>query len=147
LLLKKLDKTDRRIIEMLIEDCRRPYREIAEEVGLSESTVRKRVVKLIDEGIIEKFTVCLNKDLDEKKIQAFLTILPKSENLKDLIRDIKPYPELSEIYSLAGRCGLLIKVNVPDLSELDALVEALKARNDVEQVESVCVVLKSVKEE
>jgi DNA-binding Lrp family transcriptional regulator len=144
---KKLDKTDKRIIEMLLENCRRPFREIADEVGLSESTVRKRVIKLQEEGIISKFTICLNPDLGEKKIQAFLTVLPKSENLKDLIRDINPYPELTEIYSLAGKCGLLIKANVSDLTELDALIETFKARTDVEQVESVCVVLRSIKED
>ena len=145
--MKKLDKTDRKIITMLMDDSRRPYREIADEVGLSESTVRKRVIKLQEEGVIDKFTIRLGEDLDEKKISAFLTLIPKSENLKDLIRDIKPYPELSEIFSLAGRCGLLIKVNVSDLAELDALVESLKARGDIEQVESVCVVLRSIKED
>lgn len=145
--MKKLDKTDRKIITMLMEDSRRPYREIADEVGLSESTVRKRVIKLQEEGVIDKFTIRLSEDLDEKKISAFLTLIPKSENLKDLIRDIRPYPELAEIFSLAGRCGLLIKVNVSDLAELDALVESLKARGDIEQVESVCVVLRSIKED
>jgi len=145
--MKKLDKTDRKIITMLMDDSRRPYREIADEVGLSESTVRKRVIKLQEQGVIDKFTIRLGEDLDEKKISAFLTLIPKSENLKDLIRDIKPYPELSEIFSLAGRCGLLIKVNVSDLAELDALVESLKARGDIEQVESVCVVLRSIKED
>jgi len=145
--MKKLDKTDRKIITMLMEDSRRPYREIADEVGLSESTVRKRVIKLQEEGVIDKFTIRLGEDLDEKKISAFLTLIPKSENLKDLIRDIRPYPELAEIFSLAGRCGLLIKVNVSDLAELDALVESLKARGDIEQVESVCVVLRSIKED
>jgi len=145
--MKKLDKTDRKIITMLMDDSRRPYREIADEVGLSESTVRKRVIKLQEKGVIDKFTIRLGEDLDEKKISAFLTLIPKSENLKDLIRDIKPYPELSEIFSLAGRCGLLIKINVSDLAELDALIESLKARGDIEQVESVCVVLRSIKED
>lgn len=145
-MIKKRDKKDQKIIEMLLENCRRPFREIADEVGLSESTIRKRIIKLQEEGIIEKFTICLGKDLEEKRIQAFLTIIPKSENLKELLREIRPYPELTEIHSLAGRCGLIVKVNVPDLSELDALIEVFKARSDIEQVESVCIVLSSIKE-
>ncbi len=146
-MLKKLDRMDRKIIEMLLENSRRPFREIADVVGLSESTIRKRVIKLQEHGIIDKFTIRLGENLDEKKIHAFITVLPKSENLKDLIRDIRPYPELAEIYSLAGKCGLLVKVNVSDLTELDALIESFKARGDIEQVESVCVVLRRIKED
>lgn len=147
LMIRKLDKMDKKIIEMLLENCRRPFREIADEVDLSESSVRKRVLKLHEEGVIEKFTICLKSDLDEKRIQAFLTVIPNAENLKGLIRDVNSYSEISEIHSLAGRCGLLIKVCVPDLTELDALIESFKARNDVQQVESVCVILRTIKEE
>ena len=56
IVMKDLDEKDKKIIEMLFENSRRPYHEIAEEVGLSESTVRKRVIKLQEGGIIEKFS-------------------------------------------------------------------------------------------
>jgi len=65
--MKNLDEKDKCILEMLIADSRRPYREIAEEVGLSESTVRKRVIKLQEEGVIEKFTIKICRE-DERCI-------------------------------------------------------------------------------
>ena len=49
-LYERLDPTDRAIVDALRRDGRRSYREIARELGVSESKVRKRVHRLLDEG-------------------------------------------------------------------------------------------------
>lgn len=143
--MKNLDKNDKKILEMLIEDSRRPYREISEKVDLSESTVRKRVIKLQEEGVIEKFTIKICRE-DERCIVAFVTLIPKSQSeIKELLRETQVMPQCEEVYFLAGECGILIKVNVPEINELDALLESFRARSDVRSVERVCVVLKPIK--
>ncbi|MFX1327115.1 MAG: Lrp/AsnC family transcriptional regulator, partial [Promethearchaeota archaeon] len=65
--MKNLDDKDKRILEMLLEDSRRPYHEIGVDprVQLSESTVRKRVIRLQEEGVIEKFTIKICRE-DER---------------------------------------------------------------------------------
>lgn len=145
--MKNLDEKDKRILEMLLEDSRRPYHEIATDskVNLSESTIRKRVIKLQEGGIIEKFTIKLCRE-DERCIYAFLTLIPKNESeIKDLLRETVILPQCEEVYKLDGRCGILIKVNVPDTNELDAILEMFHSRTDIESVERVCIVLKPIK--
>lgn len=145
--MKNLDEKDKRILEMLLEDSRRPYHEIANDpiVDLSESTVRKRVIKLQEGGIIEKFTIKLCRE-DERCIYAFLTLIPKNESeIKDLLRETVILPQCEEVFKLDGRCGILIKVNVPDTNELDAILEMFRSRTDIESVERVCIVLKPIK--
>ena len=56
-----LDKTDIRILKLLANDSRISYAEIAREVHLSRMAVRERVMKMLEEGIIERFTVQLTK--------------------------------------------------------------------------------------
>jgi len=73
--MKNLDEKDKRILEMLIEDSRRPYHEIGKDVELSESTVRKRVIRLQEDGVIEKFTIKVCRE-EERCIYAFITLLP-----------------------------------------------------------------------
>ncbi len=46
----QLNATDQRIVDFLREDGRKPYREIARQLGVSESMVRKRVARLLDTG-------------------------------------------------------------------------------------------------
>jgi Lrp/AsnC family transcriptional regulator for asnA, asnC and gidA len=143
--MKNLDEKDKVILEMLIEDSRRPYHEIAKEVDLSESTVRKRVIKLQEEGVIEKFTIKVCRE-EERCIYAFVTLIPKNQSeIKELIRETQIIPQCEEVYFLAGECGILLKVNVPEITELDALIESFRGRTDVKGVERVCVVLKNVK--
>jgi len=144
--MKNLDDKDKRILEMLIEDSRRPYREIADEIGLSESTVRKRVIKLQDDDVIEKFTIKVCRE-EESCIMAFVTVMPTEETqIKDLLREAQIIPQCEEVYFLAGQCGVLIKVRVPEITELDALLENFRGRSDVKSVERVCVVLKPIKQ-
>jgi len=143
--MKNLDEKDKCILEMLIADSRRPYREIADEVGLSESTVRKRVIKLQEEKVIEKFTIKVCRE-DERCIIAFITLIPRSQSeLKLLLRETQVLPQCEEVYFLAGECGILVKVNVPEINELDAVIESFRGRSDVKGVERVCVVLKPIK--
>ena len=143
--MKNLDEKDKCILEMLIADSRRPYREIANEVGLSESTVRKRVIKLQEEKVIEKFTIKVCRE-EERCIIAFITLIPRSQSeLKLLLRETQVLPQCEEVYFLAGECGILLKVNVPEINELDAVIESFRGRSDVKGVERVCVVLKPIK--
>jgi len=145
--MKNLDDKDKRILEMLLEDSRRPYHEIANDsiVQLSESTVRKRVIKLQEEGVIEKFTVKICRE-DERCIIAFITLIPKTQaETKELLREAQVLPQCEEVYFLAGECGVLVKINVPEIIELDALIESFRARADVKSVERVCVVLRPIK--
>ena len=148
--MRNLDSKDKRILEMLIEDSRRSYKEISEKLAeeglaISESTVRKRVVKLQKDHIIEKFTIKICRE-DQRCILAFITLIPKSESeIKDLLRETQVLPQCEEVYFLAGQCGGLVKINVPDINELDALIESFRARNDIKSVERVCVVLKPIK--
>ncbi|MFW9880432.1 MAG: Lrp/AsnC family transcriptional regulator, partial [Candidatus Thorarchaeota archaeon] len=126
--MKNLDDKDKRILEMLLEDSRRPYHEIAADsnVQLSESTVRKRVIKLQEEGVIEKFTIRICRE-DERCIIAFLTLIPKTQaETKELLREAQILPQCEEVYFLAGECGVLVKVNVPEIIELDALIESFR---------------------
>jgi DNA-binding Lrp family transcriptional regulator len=143
--MRNMDEKDKKILELLIEDSRRTYGSIAEQVDLSESTVRKRVDKLKEEGIIEKFTIQICRE-EERCIYAFITLIPRNESeIKELIRETQIIPQCEEVYFLAGQCGVLVKVNVPEITELDALVENFRGRSDVKSVERVCVVLKPIK--
>ena len=66
--MKKIDETDKKLISILMENSRKSFKDIAKELGMSVITVRKRVQKLVDEGIIKKFTITLNPELFENRI-------------------------------------------------------------------------------
>jgi DNA-binding Lrp family transcriptional regulator/YHS domain-containing protein len=61
--MRGLDDTDREILRLLLENGRKPYREIASAVDLSAPAVSDRVERLEDLGLIRRFTVDLDRSL------------------------------------------------------------------------------------
>ena len=69
---KRIDDTNKAIIRAL-SDGRRPYSAIAEELGITENTVRSRVNKMIDEGVLNMGVKLKTLDL-EKKAKEFCAL-------------------------------------------------------------------------
>lgn len=68
--MRDLDETDMEILTLLGEDARRPFSEIADEVGLSGPAVSDRVSRLQETGVINRFTV----DVDRSQLQAGIPV-------------------------------------------------------------------------
>jgi len=69
--MRDLDETDMEILSLLAENARRPFSEIGERVGLSGPAVSDRVTRLEETGVIEGFTV----DVDRTKLRAGVPVL------------------------------------------------------------------------
>jgi len=69
--MRDLDETDMQILSMLAADARRPFSEIGEEVGLSGPAVSDRVTRLEEAGVINGFTI----DLDRSTLRAGVAVL------------------------------------------------------------------------
>ena len=69
--MRDLDETDLEILSLLAADARRPFSEIGERVGLSGPAVSDRVTRLGETGVIEGFTI----DVDRTKLRAGVPVL------------------------------------------------------------------------
>ena len=136
----KIDKIDRKIIELLKRDGRMSYRKIAEEIGRTEVTVRRRVRKLIKEGVIRRFTVVIDPVKIGKSVQAFISIPVDVKEASKLVEKLRDMEEVSEAYFLAGRTILLLKINVEDLGALSRfLEEKLEVLGETRNVETYLI--------
>ncbi|MBS7251160.1 MAG: Lrp/AsnC family transcriptional regulator [Candidatus Freyarchaeota archaeon] len=140
----ELDPINKKIMEMLIKDSRRPYREIADELGVTESTVRKRVKKLVEDKVIERFTVALNPEKSGKSIIAYVVAYPQNQREREVEELVKELPEVVEAYAMSGKCGVNMKVVVKDLTSLNAFLEKLQSEPAITALES-CIALKELK--
>ena len=73
--MRDLDETDLEILSLLAENARRPFSEIGEAVGLSGPAVSDRVERLREAGIIENFTI----DVDRAQLRAGVPVLLRVE--------------------------------------------------------------------
>jgi DNA-binding Lrp family transcriptional regulator len=72
--MRTLDETDMEILSLLLEDARRPFSDIGEEVGLSGPAVSDRVKRLRETGVIEGFTVEVNRAELRAGVPVFVRI-------------------------------------------------------------------------
>ncbi len=140
-----LDDIDRIIIEMLQQDGRMSYSEIAKKVDKTEVTIRRRVRRLQNEKIIQRFTVVLDPLKMGKRISAIVKVKAQMKQASKIADEVKKYDEVTEAYFLDGACGVMLKVTVDDLADLKSFLEnRLGKVPGVGEVET-CIVLETVK--
>ena len=107
-----LDQVDRKIIEQLQQDGRRPYTQIAPAVGLSEAAVRQRVQRLIDTGVMQIVGVTDPKMVGFGR-QAMIGLSVEGDTRK--IGDaVAALDEVIYVVLTAGSLDLLVEVVVED---------------------------------
>ncbi len=126
-----VDEKDWAIIEILKTDSRISNSEIARRINVSEGTVRKRIEKLREEGIIKKFTVVLKSEGVEGMI-LIRTEPKRSREIYDILSK-----KFDEIFEFSGRFDLVIRVNCKSLEELNALVDEIRNINGVKSTDTL----------
>lgn len=119
---KKIDLIDLKILEELKSNSRISFNDISKKIDKTEATVRRRVKKLLDEGIIKRFTVEYNIDT-KQKVSATVKIIPDFKEVKRILRELSEVDEITNIWRLSGDCGLLLKVDIPSIEEFNPLIE------------------------
>ncbi len=122
----KLDRTDRRILELLQQDARLSVADIAEQVGLSATPCSRRIKRLEDSGYVSRQVVIL----DPAKIGLPMTVLvhisleaQTQEKLRSFEATVSELAEVMECYLITGSTAdYVLKVVVPDLDHYQQLL-------------------------
>ncbi|TKJ27805.1 MAG: hypothetical protein CEE42_01105 [Promethearchaeota archaeon Loki_b31] len=117
-----MDVIDIKILEELKMDSRMSFNEISKRIMKTEATVRRRVKKLREDGIIKRFTI--DYVIDTKpKTSATIKIEPDFKDIKRILNELKEIEEITAIWRLSGDCGLLMKVDIASIEKFNPLIE------------------------
>lgn len=119
---KKLDLLDLKIIEELKNNSRVSFNDISQKIDKTEATVRRRVKKLLEEGVITRFTIDYNID-SKQNISATIKAVPDFKDIKRILKQLRSIEEIKNIWRLSGDCGLLMKVDIPSIDKFNPLIE------------------------
>jgi len=136
---------DKRIIEHLQQDGRRPFTQIAAELGVSEAAVRARTNRLIERGILQIVGVTDPLKLGFQQ-QAMIGVRCQADRLLEVASEVAEFPEVSYLVVTAGAYDLLIEVVCEDNEALlRFLTERLRRVEGVRETETF-VYLRMVKQ-
>jgi Lrp/AsnC family transcriptional regulator len=129
----KLDRTDRRILQLLQDDAARATADIAETVGLSTTPCWRRIQNLERAGYLRRRVALLDRDRLNVGVDVFVAIRAgqhTAEWLDQFARAVSALPEVMEIYRMSGDIDYLMRVVVPDIAAYDAFYKRLIASVD-----------------
>ena len=124
-----LDKLDRLILRTLQSDGRATYDQLAEKVSLSPSAVLRRVRRLEESGVIDRYVALVRPEAVGLGLTAYLNVrLEKhtethKRNPMDLFRaSVVTWPEVVECAALTGEMDYLLRVVVADMAHYSRFI-------------------------
>ncbi len=128
----KLDDTNKAIIRLL-EDGRKPYSAIAEEIGITENTVRSRVNRLIEDGVL-KISGLVNPQMLPEMQVAIMGIKLSTLNLEEKAKEFSKLRGVFSVVVVTGRFDLIVQL-VTGTDEQNSLLNFFK--NELSKVKDV----------
>lgn len=134
------DDMDARIISALGADGRRSYADVGAEVGLSTAAVHERVKKLLDKGVIRRFSISVDPERVGLKFTAFVAIRNDGGiHCRDVAPRLRAMPQVEELHSVAGEYDFLAKVRTTHARALEDVIYEIKAIAGVARTTSTVV--------
>ncbi|MCW3994090.1 MAG: Lrp/AsnC family transcriptional regulator [Candidatus Bathyarchaeota archaeon] len=118
-----IDILDMKIIKALQTDGRKPIVRLAREVGANEATVRRRIDKLLKQGIIERFTVVLDYHKLGRVIKAFIGLRVQPAKLRDIVDHLSKHPDVQVLYRTSGDTDIFAEVIFEKMEDLNEFLE------------------------
>ena len=112
-----LDDMDKRIVRVLQKNARTPNTEIARALGVTETTIRNRVARLLDDKQIGVVAV-VNPEATEATISAFLEISLHPKNLDAVVEKLRARGEVRYLGLTLGRAQIIIEAFFRDHEHL-----------------------------
>ena len=113
----KLDKTDFEIISLLQEDGRMPFVKMAELLGVSEGTIRRKMSSLIDSGTIAITAVC-NPSALGFDAPALVGISADQKKCQEVAKHIAQIPEVQFVVITTGPYEIMIQLHAESNEDL-----------------------------
>ncbi len=129
--MEKLDDADKKILTILQEDARISVADIARQLKMGETTIRYRLNRLIENGVISKFSAILNPRLVGYPVGAILLFKAQPKMLTKAFKKIASHQEVSHLLQTTGSYDMLAVVHAKSLDHLNELVRELKAVSGV----------------
>lgn len=136
---KRLDRTDRRILDCLQNDAGLSTAEIADRVGLSTTPCWRRIQNLEKAGVIRGRVALLDREQLNLGVDVFVSLRTSQHSeqwLEEFTRAVEGFPEAVEFYRMSGDVDYLLRVVVPDIKAYDAFYKRLIRHTGIADVSS-----------
>jgi Lrp/AsnC family transcriptional regulator, regulator for asnA, asnC and gidA len=138
----KQDSIDEKIIKILQEDARKSFVDIANEIGYSESAVRRRVKNLTQSGIITKFTIA-TQSADKTSAIALISVSSTSDT-STVSANLMKLTGVQTIYEITGQYDIAAIISSTSIAEINRCIDDVRRTEGVADTNTV-IVLRTIR--
>mgnify|MGYP003293585538 CR=1 FL=1 len=130
-----VDNISLKILGLLQENARMSYTEIGQRIGMASTSVKERIEKMEDSGVISQYTIKLDNEKLGYPINAIITLscsgayTPKEQVIVDMLSE---YPQVLEVLRISGKNDFLVKVCVQSMEEYKEINDKLGKFGQIE---------------
>ena len=138
----QVDETDEKIIRILQADSRRAFVDIANEIGLSESAVRRRVKNLVDRTIIKRFTIELG--VSDKTSAITLISVASTADTSAVSDQLMNLNGVRVVYEITGQYDIAAIIAAPAIADINRCIDDVRKIEGVSDTDTV-IILKTMR--
>ena len=138
----KVDETDEKIIRISQADSRKAFVEIASEIGLSESAVRRRVKNLVDRMIIKRFTIELGAT--DKTSAITLISVSSTADTSAVSNQLMNLNGVKVVYEITGQYDIAAIIAAPAIADINKCIDDIRKTEGVSDTDTV-IILKTMR--
>lgn len=116
---------DLKIINILRSNARLSYAEMGRKIALSPSSVRERINKLEDLGIIKSYSVQIDHSLIGNELEVFILLKIFDGKLKYILSEINTFTEVQEVFRITGPYNIHMKAVLRNQLHLQQFIDKL----------------------
>ena len=134
---ENLNSIDEKIIRILKNDSRKSFVEIANDIGMSESAVRRRVKNLQDIGVIKKFTI----DLGPSNKTSAITLISVSStaDTSNVSKRLLGLKGVEVVYEITGQFDIATIIIAPTILEINSYIDEIRKIEGVSDTNTVII--------
>ena len=143
--MSKLDEVDHQILDILIDNTRIPFTDIAKKLLISAGTVHVRVKKMEEAGLIKGSTLNLDYvKLDYSFIAYVGIFLEKNRMTEKVLTDLKAIPYVTVAHITTGRFNIFCKVRAKDTKSAKDIIFLIDDISGVQRTETMISLEESI---
>ncbi|MCL6265760.1 Lrp/AsnC family transcriptional regulator [Flagellimonas myxillae] len=140
----ELDDLDKRLVNLLQQDCKKTTKQYADSLGLSKTAVYERIRRLERNGVITDYVALVDKEKTHRNFTVLCHIRLAQhikENVLRFEREILKLEEVSECFHVSGDYDYILKVHVANMAKYrEFMVAKLTAINNIGSTQSSFVI-------
>lgn len=141
-MLANTDEIDEKILRLLQADARRAFVDIANDIGLSESAVRRRVKNLVEGAIIKRFTIELGAS--DKTSAITLISVASTADTSAVSTRLMELNGVKVVYEITGQYDIAAIIAAPAIVDINRCIDDIRKIDGVSDTDTV-IILKTMR--